>query len=107
MKYLKKIKKSNTTSKYIGVSFDKDINKWRSSIRCDCKPPHLGSFGDETEAAKVYDIYAIHYYKEESPQTNNLLTKSEIKDIRYNGIPGKYQKKIRYLPKNNQCKFIL
>ena len=94
-------KKPNSTSKYIGVSFDKGMHKWTSSITHDHKTLHLGSFENEIEAAKVYDVYAIYSYKKESPKTNNLLTKEEIKDIRCNGIPEKYQKKekIRDLPK--------
>ena len=94
-------KQDDTTSKYIGVSFGYDRNKWRSSIGYQHKRLNLGDFENETEAAKVYDMYAIFYYKEESPKTNNLLTKKEIEDIKNNGIPEKYQKKIndRDLPK--------
>jgi hypothetical protein len=66
------------------------------------KDLYLGLFEDQIEAAKVYDINVIYYYKGQSPKTNNLLTKREIEDIRCNGIPEKYQKKIkiRDLPKN-------
>ena len=96
-----RIKKLNTISKYIGVTLDNN-NKWLSRITYNKECFNLGSFEDEIEAAKVYDIYAIYHYKGESPQTNNLLTKNEIQDIRSNGIPDKYQKKIRDLPKNIQ-----
>ena len=95
-----KAKQSNTSSQYIGVSWHKKDNKWRTAMRFKGEPLDFGSFNDEIEAAKVYDMYVLHYYKGESPNTNNLLTKNEIKDIRCNGIPEKYQKKIRDLPKN-------
>lgn len=77
-----KEKQSNTTSDYIGVSFCKDRNKWRSQMSYVTKNLNLGDFEDEIEAAKVYDINIIFYYKEESPKTNNLLSKSEIEDIK-------------------------
>jgi hypothetical protein len=95
-----KLKKANTSSKYIGVSFSKDCNKWKSEMKYNYDHLYLGLFEDEIEAAKAYDIHVIHYYKGESPKTNNLLTASEIKNIKYNGIPEKYQKKVRDLPKN-------
>ena len=50
-----KTKKQNTTSKYIGVSFDKNGNKWRANINCKKltekrRTIHLGSFKTEEEA---------------------------------------------------------
>lgn len=95
-----KQKQSNTTSKYIGVTLNKNRNKWVTRISYNNEPINLGSYEDEIEAAKVYDIYAIYYYKGQSPKTNDLLTKSEIQDIKNNGIPEKYQRKTRDLPKN-------
>jgi len=94
-----RLKKTNTSSKYIGVYFDNGMLKWASSISDNYKRFYLGSFENETEAAKVYDMHAIYYYKNESPLTNNLLTKSEIENIKNNGIPEKYQRKTRDLPK--------
>lgn len=95
-----KEKQCNTSSKYIGVSFCKSKKKWVSRMNYNYKSLNLGSFEDEIEAAKVYDIHVIYYYKGQSPKTNNLLTKKEIEDIKYNGLPEKYIKKIRDLPKN-------
>jgi len=49
-----KQKKQNTTSKFVGVSFYKNSNKWRSRIRCDKllggRREHLGYFNTEEEA---------------------------------------------------------
>src|SRR5437867_1583386 len=52
-----KLKRPNTSSEYIGVSFSKtNINyTWVSTMRFNNEPLHLGSFKDEIEAAKVYD----------------------------------------------------
>ncbi|HSW76475.1 MAG TPA: HNH endonuclease [Candidatus Saccharimonadales bacterium] len=93
-------KKENCTSKFIGVRSDKIKGQWSAQINKNGKNIHLGIFKNEIDAAKMYDIHVIDYYKEFEPQTNNLLTKEEIEDIRKNGIPEKYQKKIRDLPKN-------
>ena len=93
-----KQKKSNTTSKYIGVY--KDNQKWRSSITLNYKTKNLGNFDNEMDAAKMYDRYAIHYYKNQEPRTNGLLTSLEIADIHNNGIPVEYNKIARTLPKN-------
>ena len=101
-----KEKKHNTTSKYIGVCLRNDNNKWSSEMSYNNEHLRLGTFEDEIEAAKVYDIYVTYHYKGESPKTNNLLTKSEIDDVKCNGIPEKYQRKekIRDLPKYIQYK---
>lgn len=44
------------TSKFIGVSFIKNRNKWKASIFFNKKPFWLGEFKEELEAAKAYQI---------------------------------------------------
>jgi hypothetical protein len=56
--------KSKTSSKYLGVSFDKGCNRWRAAIRVHYKQRHLGSFKNEVDAARVYDSAAKKYHKE-------------------------------------------
>lgn len=94
-------KKPNCSSKYLGVSKDnrETITPWVVQMRINKKPTNLGSFEKEIDAAKMYDRYTIDYYKNQEPQTNNLLTLEEIVDIKTNGIPAAYRKKIRTLPK--------
>lgn len=57
-------KSHNNTSGYKGVTWDKRGNKWKGHIRINNLSLHLGYFTDVTEAAKVYDSYAIKYFGE-------------------------------------------
>lgn len=52
------------SSRHKGVSWSKREKKWKSYIRVDGKPKHLGYFKSEIEAAKVYNKAAILYHKE-------------------------------------------
>lgn len=54
----------NTTSKYKGVSWDKQRMKWRAVIFHNGKQIMLGRFIDEIVAAKTYDEYALKYFGE-------------------------------------------
>ncbi|MGA2069800.1 MAG: AP2 domain-containing protein [Sedimentisphaerales bacterium] len=51
-----------TTSKYIGVHFEKSRGRWSASIRHNGKTLWLGRFGSEIEAAKAYDAAAKKYH---------------------------------------------
>lgn len=43
-----------STSKYTGVSFEKDRNKWLAQIRVDGKIKKLGRFDSELDASNAY-----------------------------------------------------
>jgi hypothetical protein len=58
----KKIK--NASSKFIGVSFNKDSDKWSAKITYQYKQIWLGYFNSETDAARTYDRAAIKYHGE-------------------------------------------
>jgi hypothetical protein len=57
-----RIKKKNTSSKYFGVYFNKNNEKWRSVITCNGKRQHLGYYNDEIDGAKAYNKKAIELY---------------------------------------------
>lgn len=54
----------NKSSKYKGVSIYKRDKLYHAAICCKGKTYHLGSFKNETEAAKAYDKKAKELFKE-------------------------------------------
>jgi hypothetical protein len=48
-------KRKNTSSKYVGVSWDKARAKWLAQINIEGKSKNLGCFDDEEDAARAYD----------------------------------------------------
>ena len=54
----------NSTSWFIGVSFNKAYNKWESYITVKSKKLNLGIFNCEIEAAKARDEATKEHYKE-------------------------------------------
>lgn len=52
-------KQQNCSSKYIGVDFHKQGQKWRTRCRINNKENHIGLFDTEIEAALAYNNYCI------------------------------------------------
>lgn len=52
-------KRANTTSKYFGVHFSKDINKWRAEFNYKNKRHRIGYYDSELQAALYYNLYLI------------------------------------------------
>jgi hypothetical protein len=57
------MKTGNPISLYTGVTWDKSMNKWRSSITRDKKTKHLGSFDKESDASIAYDEAAERHIR--------------------------------------------
>lgn len=88
-----KIIKETTTSKFIGVCFDKRYNKWMTQY----STKYLGLFKNEQEAAIMYDTYVLIVIGKDA-KTNNLVKYDEISDLTLEDIlPKKIE---RDLPKN-------
>jgi hypothetical protein len=62
--YNRKQFRKRQTSKYTGVSWIKQIKKWRVIICYKRKNIHIGYFKDEKQAAKAYDKAAKQYHGE-------------------------------------------
>lgn len=54
----------NSTSKYLGVSFETGRKKWRAQIKANGKQCSLGRFNNETDAALAYNEAASRYFGE-------------------------------------------
>jgi hypothetical protein len=54
----------NTSSKYIGVSLNKNTNKWHSNIKINGKMIYLGRFDNEEDAARERDTATKKYFGE-------------------------------------------
>lgn len=52
------------TSKFKGVRWMKNVNKWAAGIRVDGKSHHLGVFSIEEDAARAYDAAAAKHFGE-------------------------------------------
>lgn len=56
--------RSNNTSGYKGVSWDKHRNYWTARIKVNGHYLYLGRFTNKEEAAKIYNEYAMKYFKD-------------------------------------------
>jgi hypothetical protein len=52
----------NSSSKFIGVHYRKDNNKWRTRIKVNDKDINLGQYDTEIEAAKARDVATLKYF---------------------------------------------
>jgi len=56
--------KLNSSSRYVGVYFEKRYGRWTAQISVEGKHLWLGRFDSEIEAAKAYDTAAKKYHGE-------------------------------------------
>lgn len=61
---INKPKRQNTSSKFVGVSFDKSSNKWFAQIRRNNRNKHIGSFNTELEAYNSWKKYVLENHLE-------------------------------------------
>lgn len=61
---MNKTSKNGSSSKYIGVSYYKNYNKWVAQIKVNNKKINLGYFINEIEAAKARDLATKEHFGE-------------------------------------------
>jgi hypothetical protein len=59
-----RLKKKNTSSRFVGVCWEKTKSRWVTHIRHNGKIIYLGLFKSEIDAANAYDQAARMYHKE-------------------------------------------
>jgi hypothetical protein len=89
-----------SSSKYKGVTWNKNGKKWYSQCTIDKDIVCLGSFETEEEAAKVYDIYTFIKLKKKA-NNNNLVKYEDTLNINIDDIVKKRSNKYD-IPKNIQ-----
>eukprot|EP00985_Skeletonema_marinoi_P016258 scaffold8676_cov139-Skeletonema_marinoi.AAC.5 len=72
--------RTNMASKYAGVTFHKQMNKWYAQIMIEGKPYSIGSYDNEEEAAVDY-ARAIFKYKGGAHQQSLLDLDDLLKDV--------------------------
>ncbi len=91
---------------FMWVSWHSSYKKWKAKLTYNKEEMYLGCFEDKLEAAKVRDIYVVHFAHGIKPLNQidgkNILCDDEVQDVLRNGIPQKYQReeKSRDLPTN-------
>jgi group I intron endonuclease len=73
--------RENTTSKYVGVSWDKKYKKWRASISKN-KTRYTMYTDSEIEAAKLYNQKAIELYGEKAKLNIILGEYEELENVK-------------------------
>jgi gamma-glutamylcyclotransferase (GGCT)/AIG2-like uncharacterized protein YtfP len=86
---------NKTTSMYLGVSFDKECNKWMVS----CKNIYLGRYDNEKDAALIYDK-AVFILFGKNASTNGLIKFEDVHETSIDDLKPVKKEKKQDLPKN-------
>lgn len=62
MSLISRQKKKGKTSKYLGVYYVTERNKWGATITYNDKIIHIGRYNEEKDAARAYNIKAVEIY---------------------------------------------
>lgn len=70
-----------SSSKYVGVCWNKKDKKWKSTIFINRKHTHLGSFDNEEEASEYYQNALKSFINNEK-----IIVKKPIRSSKYTGV---------------------
>lgn len=82
-------------SKYTGVAWDKNYNRWTSVITFEGNRKHLGRFTCEIEASKYYENALLAIQNGTEIQTKKYVTSSKYKGVSWNKYSKSWTAKIR------------
>jgi hypothetical protein len=78
---MNRVKRTRTSSKYLGVSWKRLNKKWQAQIVKDRKKIYIGLFESEIDAAKAFDKKAFELYGEFAvlnfPEGHQIATNKE------------------------------
>lgn len=97
-------KVATKTSKYVGVLYSSEKNKWVAKIKKDRKSYHICNTNNEEDAAKAYDAKALELYGENAtlnfPEIDPDVIKKEYQKILKNNVYN------RHITSQGNCKNI-
>lgn len=83
-----------SSSEYIGVCWNKNLNKWSSSIRIKGKNKHLGNFSSELEASNYYQDALFSICKNLPIETSTKKKTSKYKGVSFYVKTNQWEVKI-------------
>lgn len=91
-------KKQITTnsSSFTGVSWNKKIKKWCSTIFVNGKSNHLGTFNDEYEASEYYESALISLKEGTEIKVKEVIKSSKYKGVNWHKRDNKWVARVTY-----------
>jgi len=85
-------KTKNMSSKYVGVTYNKRMDKWTSCLGKDCIRINFGGYDNELDAAQAYNEGSVYFYGADAKI--NIIPKTNYKLLDLDLIQKRYDKMI-------------